>query len=117
MSTVDDVRRLSLALPETTEQVTWGTDITFRVRDRIFAITGDGATAASIKASPDDQAALVASDPASFQPSAYTGRVGWVTVQLATVPPALLEQLLMSAWRRTAPKRRAATLPPDGPPS
>ena len=105
MPTVADVRRIALALPGATEELTWGTDITFRVAGRIFAITGAGSPAVSIKASPDDQAALVGSDPETFAPSAYTGRFGWVTVQLAGVSDAMLEQLLHSAWRRTAPKR------------
>jgi hypothetical protein len=113
MPTVDDVRRIALSLPEATEKETWGVDITFRVREKIFAITGPEATGVSIKASLDDQAALVGSDPETFQPSAYTGRFGWVTVDLARVPMAMLEHLLRSAWRRTAPKRLAETLAPD----
>jgi hypothetical protein len=111
MPTVDDARRLSMALPEATEELTWGSDITFRVNGKIFAITGEGATGVSIKASVEDQAALVESDPETFQPSAYTGRFGWVTVQLARVSEPMLAQLLRAAWRRTAPKRLAATLP------
>src|SRR4051812_13568120 len=111
MPTVDDVRRICLALPEASEELTWGTDITFRVRGKIFAITGAGATGVSIKASLDDQAAVVASDPATFRPSAYTGRFGWVSVDLTRVPAPLLADLLRTAWRRTAPKRLAATLP------
>ena len=114
MPSVDDVRRIALALPEATEQVTWGTDITFRVRDRIFAITSPDATGVSIKAGLDDQAVLVSSDPETFRPSAYTGRFGWVSVDLLRVDGAMLEQLLRSAWRRTAGKRLAATLD-DGP--
>jgi hypothetical protein len=111
MPTVADIRRIALALPEATEELTWGTDLTFRVRGRIFAITSEGATGVSIKASLDDQAALVGSDPETFAPSAYTGRFGWVTVQLARVSEPMLEQLLRSAWRRTAGKRLAGTLP------
>ena len=52
--TFDDVRRIALALPEAEERLTWETDITFRVRDRIFAIGGEGAIAVSIKAEPRD---------------------------------------------------------------
>src|SRR6185312_3884432 len=109
--TFEDVRRMALALPEAEEQLTWGTDITFRVRGKIFAIGGDGATHVSVKASLDDQAFLVSSDPETFQPSAYTGRFGWISVDLGRVEPALLERLLRDAWRRTAPKRLASTLP------
>jgi hypothetical protein len=113
MATSDDIRRIALALPEATEELTWGTDLTLRVRGRIFAITGDGSTTASIKATPDDQATLVGSDPETFAPSAYTGRFGWITVQLPRVSEAMLEELLRAAWRRTAGKRLAARLPPD----
>ena len=113
MTTLADVRRLALALPEAEEKLTWGADITFRVRDRIFAIGGEGATHVSIKASLDEQAELLEMEPQTFAKSAYVGRFGWVTVDVDRVDPALLESLLRSAWRRTAPKRLAATLPAD----
>ena len=108
--TLDDVRRLALALPETEERVTWDTDITFRVRDKIFAIGGEGSTGVSIKASLETQAELLEMDPQTFAKSAYVGRFGWVTVDLERVDPALLDSLIREAWRRTAPKKLAATL-------
>lgn len=114
MTTFDDVRRLALALPEAEEILTWETDITFRVRNKIFAIGGEGADRVSIKQSPDAQAELIDLDPETFQSSAYVGRFGWVTVDLERVDLVLLQQLLRNAWRRTAPKRLAATLAEEG---
>ncbi|HET9614593.1 MAG TPA: MmcQ/YjbR family DNA-binding protein [Candidatus Limnocylindrales bacterium] len=108
--TVDDLRRIALALPEAEERLTWETDVTFRVRDKIFAITGEGATRASIKTSPETQAELIERDPATFARAAYVGRFGWVTVDLKRVEPELLAALVREAWRRTAPKRLAAQL-------
>lgn len=108
--TFDDVRRIALALPEVEEKLTWETDLTLRVRDRIFAIGGEGSDRVSIKASLEQQAELLEMDPATFAKSAYVGRFGWVTVDLGRVDPGLLESLLRDAWRRTAPKRLAATL-------
>ena len=110
MATFADVRRLAMALPETEERLTWETDITFRVRDKIFAIGGEGADRVSIKASLETQAELIDLDPDTFASSAYVGRFGWVTVDLDRVDPSLLANLLREAWRRTAPKRLAATL-------
>ena len=110
MTTFDDVRRIALALPQTEERVTWETDITFRVRDKIFAIGGEGADRVSVKASLETQAELIDLDPETFASSAYVGRFGWVTVDLDRVDPALLSSLIREAWRRTAPKRLAATL-------
>jgi hypothetical protein len=108
--TIDDVRRMALALPEAEERLTWETDITFRVRDKIFAIGGEGADRVSIKAGLETQAELIELDPATFGKSAYVGRFGWITVDLDRVDPVLLASLLREAWRRTAPKRLAGTL-------
>ena len=106
--TGDDLRRMALALPETTEKVTWEVDITFRVRDKIFAIMGEQGGSASIKASLQAQQALVASDPETFGVSAYTGRFGWTTVNLERVEADELQELVEEAWRRTAPKKLVA---------
>lgn len=108
--TFDDVRRIALALPEAEERLTWETDITFRVRDKIFAIGGEGADRVSIKAGLETQAELIELDPLTFAKSAYVGRFGWIAVDLDRVDPALLDSLLREAWRRSAPKRLAATL-------
>jgi hypothetical protein len=110
VTTFEDVRRIALALPEAEERLTWETDITFRVRDKIFAIGGEGADRVSIKASLETQAELIDLDPGTFASSAYVGRFGWVTVDLDRVDPALLASLIREAWRRSAPKRLAATL-------
>ena len=110
MPTFDDVRRIALALPEADEHTTWETDVNFRVRNKMFAIGGDGADRVSIKASLESQAELIDMDPATFASSAYVGRFGWVTVDLGRVDLGLLESLLREAWRRTAPKRLAVTL-------
>ena len=110
MTSLDDVRAIALALPEAEERLTWETDITFRVRDKIFAIGGEGGSKVSIKAGLESQAELIEMDPETFAKSAYVGRFGWVTVDLDRVDPALLASLLREAWRRSAPKRLASTL-------
>src|SRR5262245_66046136 len=106
-----DVRTIALGLPETEEQLTWGTDVTVRVRSKIFAIGADGSDRVSIKCTPLAQADLIDRDPETFAKAAYVDRFGWVTVDLERVDPAELESLLRAAWRQTAPKRLAATLP------
>jgi len=110
VASFDDVRRISLALPEATEVLTWEVDVTFRVGKKIFAIGGDGADHASIKASLETQSDLVYRDPVTFAPAPYVGRYGWIRVDLARVDGAELETLLRQAWRMTAPRKLAATL-------
>jgi hypothetical protein len=107
--TFADVRRIALSQPEAEELLTWETDITFRVRKKIFAIGGEGASRVSIKATPFVQEALIERDPATFARAAYVGRFGWVTVDLARVEPNELERLLRDAWRSAAPKTLAGS--------
>lgn len=108
MATFADLRRLALALPGAEEVLTWETDLTFRVRGKIFAIGGEGGTRASIKARPDRQAELIDLDPATFASAAYVGRFGWITVDLERIDEVMLGALLTGAWRLTAPKRLVA---------
>lgn len=100
-----------MALPEVEEILTWETDITFRVRKKIFAIGGEGADRISVKATPAGQAELLDLDPETFAKAAYVGRFGWVTVDLSRVDPALLESLLRDAWRSVAPAKIRGLLP------
>jgi hypothetical protein len=107
--TFQQFRRMCLALPEAEERETWG-EATFRVRDRIFAMGSEEGKFVSVKASLDDQAGLVAMEPKTFAPSAYTGRYGWVRVRLAGVGKDLAQQIVTNAWKRTAPRRLVAEL-------
>ena len=111
MPTFQDVREISLALPEVEEFVTWATDVNFRIGKKMFVIGGEDATAVSIKASITTQAELLDLDPETFSKAAYVGRFGWVNVQLARVDRAMLEQLLRDAWRATAPAKLRGLLP------
>jgi hypothetical protein len=111
MPTFGDVRAISLALPEVEEHVTWGTDVNFRVRNKMFVIGGEDAESVSIKASLDVQTDLLDLDPETFSKAAYVGRFGWVNVRLDRIDGALLEQLLRDAWRRTAPAKLRALVP------
>jgi len=111
MSTFDDVRSISLALPEVEEKLTWDTDVTFRVRDKIFVIGGDGSDGISLKASLAVQTDLIDLDSETFSPAPYVGRYGWVSVRLDRIDRALLEKLLRDAWRSTAPARLRGLVP------
>jgi hypothetical protein len=99
-----DVRAIALDLPEVQEIETWG-NATFRVRNKIFTILAADGLTASIKASLEEQRALVGEDPETFGIASYVGRFGWVTVTLARVDPAVLKELIGEGWASTAPKR------------
>lgn len=106
MPTFDDLRSIAMSLPEVEEHRTWGTDINWRVVNKMFAVTGDeSSTGVSIKASLDAQADLIDLDPDTFSKAAYVGRFGWVSVDLARVDIGMLEDLVRNAWRSTAPAK------------
>jgi hypothetical protein len=74
----------------------------------MFAAMSDDGQQASVKATREEQAALISAAPETFGIPAYVGRHGWVSIQLATVDPAELRELVVEAWRQTAPKRLVA---------
>ena len=78
MATFDDVRSMAMALPDVEEILTWEVDVTFRVRNKIFVIGGEGSEHISLKASLDQRADLLDLDPETFKSAPYVGRFGWV---------------------------------------
>ena len=111
MPTFQVVREISLRLPEVEEHITWGTDVNFRVRNKMFVIGGEDADHVSIKATLDVQTDLLDLDPETFSKAAYVGRFGWVTVNLDRVDRPLLDKLLRDAWRATAPSKLRGLVP------
>jgi hypothetical protein len=79
----------------------------------MFCILGEDGKQASIKATPEAQAELLAANPAVYSFAPYVGRHGWVTVDVAAADPAEVAELLEDAWRRTAPKRVVAAYDRD----
>jgi hypothetical protein len=104
MPTGDHLREIALSLPETRERETWGHP-TFRVHDKMFASMSDDGTSATVKASREEQKALIAEAPETFTYPAYVGQHGWVGVDLTRIAPDHLRELVTEAWRMTAPKR------------
>jgi len=103
MPTAAYVRRIVRLLPEVEERLAWDS-ATFRVRGRMFALLSPKEETVTAKASLAEQRALQASDGQTFASAPYTGRFGWVRVQLASVDQDQLHELLVEAWHRTAPE-------------
>jgi hypothetical protein len=108
--TIHELRALCMSLPGTHEKETWGDaehagDVTFRVKDKIYVMTGpDGRGGASIRTTIDQQAELLDTFPGVFSSAPYVGRFGWVVADLEAADAALLRSVIEGAWRRTAPK-------------
>ncbi|MCB9733940.1 MAG: MmcQ/YjbR family DNA-binding protein [Deltaproteobacteria bacterium] len=110
---LERLRALCLALPEATEKIAWGTDPTWRVRDKIFAMQKGnhegGRPSVWMKAPAGAQALLVAAAPDRVFVPPYVGHKGWVGVWLdGDVDWEGLARLVADAWREIAPKRLRA---------
>jgi hypothetical protein len=105
MLTRDDIRRLALALPETTEEPHF--DIaSFRVNKKIFCTMGGDSPRIMLKFDPEDQRNLVADDPAAIQPvPGYWGQKGSTYIQFGLLDEGRLASLMRLAWATVAPKR------------
>jgi len=104
---LERMRSIALELPEATEEVTWGTDINFRVRKKIFAFPGSGGSL-TVKADRDELPALL--DDARFSPAPYLARGGWVRMDLTAgkIDWSEITELIHSSYRLIAPKKLAA---------
>ena len=103
-SSVADLRKLALSLPDTIEKETWGHP-TFRVRDKMFASMAADETSGTVKSTIDEQQALTQSEPDTFFVPAYVGKHGWIGIHLDSVDPEELRELVTEAWRMTAAKK------------
>ncbi|MCI0685207.1 MAG: MmcQ/YjbR family DNA-binding protein [Gemmataceae bacterium] len=102
------VRKICLALPETSEKVAWGAP-TFRVKGKLFVMFvdnhhQDGRVAIWCDAPAGSQQALVASDPEHFFVPPYVGGNGWLGVRLDRgLAWSIVKELIHEAHRTRAP--------------
>lgn len=114
MVTEDDVRRLALAMPGTTERPSYGTPA-FRVADKPFArIHQDPGVLVLWCAHELDKESLIESEPEVFFTTAHYDGYPLVLARMDALEPARLGELLESAWEVRAPARlRASRGAPD----
>lgn len=99
------VRKAALSLPEVTEQDHWGNP-SFRVKGRIFATMREGERNVNLlKLTPEEQDMVSASPGFSLL---TWGKMTYLQVDLRRVDPGLFQELLVTCWRRVAPKRALA---------
>jgi hypothetical protein len=117
----DDVRRLALALPDTSEGTAHG-NTAWRVRDKLFvwerplrskdleALGGAAPTGPVLGARVEHlvaKEALLADDPAVYFTTPHFDGYPAVLVLLQRITAADLEELVVEAWLCRAPKRLA----------
>jgi len=106
---IERVRRICMALPETTEKLSHG-EPTWFVKKKVFAMFSnnhhnDGHVAVTIPAAIGIQEMLIESSPEKFYRPPYVGVRGWVGIELNRVSDDELAMHIHEAWRLTAPKK------------
>ena len=119
MTLYQKIQAICLALPEAEERETWEVQ-TFRVRDKIFAMYGEGTDGPRVtcKAPAGVQQILVGSDPARFYVPPYVGHKGWIGIRLDdSADWTEIGSLIERSWRMTAPKKLLSALSSGAEPS
>ena len=106
---IERVRRICLALPETTERLSHG-EPTFFVHNKVFVMFAnnhhnDGRIAVWLAAPPGFQEGLIEEAPQIFFRPPYVGTRGWLGIDLNHVSDADLKMYIQIAWELIAPKR------------
>ena len=108
---LDRVRAIALALPEAAEELTWGTSVNFRVRNKIFCFPGEGGSI-MVKADRDELPALLGDR--RVRPAPYLARGGWIVLDLSSgrVDWAEVTELVHTSYCLVAPKTLARQVHP-----
>ena len=102
------VRRICMALSETTEKISPG-EPTFFVRKKVYTMFtnnhhNDGHIAVWLPAPPGLQQLLIHSALATYFKPPYVGVRGWIGVELRAIGDDELAEHIREAWRLIAPK-------------
>jgi len=106
---IERVRRICLALPDTTEKLSHG-EPTWFVHKKVFAAFSnnhhnDGHVAVVAPAPLGVQAALIEASPKKFYRPPYVGGRGWIGIEVAHVSDKELSFHLREAWLLIAPPK------------
>ncbi|WP_344969454.1 MmcQ/YjbR family DNA-binding protein [Streptosporangium fragile] len=101
---VDEFLEMLDKLPEV-EQSDGGDWVSLKVRGKGFGYLWEKTETVGLKATIEEQIALVAERPEVFEVQFTAGRFGWVVVHLARIDAEELFELVTEAWCLTAPKR------------
>ena len=108
MVTVDEVRRLALSLPRTTEHLIHDR-VKFRVGQIVYVAFSRDETVMGFAYPKEERDALIASAPATFHlPRLSDQRFHWVDAWTAALDEDEMRELVIDAWRMVVPRSVAA---------
>ena len=106
--TVDDVGRITAALPRSYEVVVRD-QIKFRVGRIVYVAFSRDETVMGVAFPKEERAAMVAAEPDKFMlPRKSDMRYNWIHVGMDAIDLDELRELVIDAWRMCVPKKVAA---------
>lgn len=96
---LDQLRKLCLSFPGTTEQIQWGDDLLFKVGGKMFAVTRlePAKVWLSLKANPENFAELT--ERPGVIPAPYLARAKWIALESPdALPDGEISQLLHESY-------------------
>ncbi|MEU5278176.1 MmcQ/YjbR family DNA-binding protein [Streptomyces asoensis] len=116
MPDAEDVRRIALSLPDTTEKISWNMP-TFRVAGKMFATLPEEETSLAVRCPKEERDELVLAEPGKFWIAGHEAQFAWVRARLAALEDeAELRDILADSWRQAAPPRLLEAYPDLGTP-
>lgn len=107
MVTVEDVRRVALGLPGTTEHLVRDR-VKFRVRRLVYVAFSRDETQMGFGFPREQRSALVESEPDTFlMPAPADLRYHWVEARMAALDVEEMTELVTDAWTLVVPRRVA----------
>lgn len=110
---LENIRKLCLSLPGTTEEILWEKDLVFKVAGKMFLCMGmEESSSYSFKCSPEAFNELVGLP--GVKPAPYLARAKWVQIEpeLSRMRPKEIEKLIRTSYdlvvSRLSKKARAA---------
>ncbi|MFD0318529.1 MmcQ/YjbR family DNA-binding protein [Streptomyces flavalbus] len=116
MPHAEDVRRIALSLPDTTEKIAWSMP-TFRVAGKMFATLPEDETSVAVRCPKEERDELVLAEPDKFWIAGHEAQFAWVRARLAALDDEdELRDILADSWRQAAPQRLQEAYPALGRP-
>jgi hypothetical protein len=115
MAVIEDVRPLGAELKRSYPVYVHGR-LKFRVKQIVYVAFSLDQTTMGFAFPREERAALVASDPHTFQlPSVSDLRFNWVHADLAALDPGEARELVVDAWRMVVPRKLSRAYDLDHP--
>jgi hypothetical protein len=114
MPDAEDVRRIALSLPDTTEKIAWNMP-TFRVAGKMFVTVPEEETSIAVRCPKEERDELVLAEPEKFWVADHEAGFAWVRARLAALESEEeLRDILADSWRQAAPPRLLESYPELG---